>query len=411
MKKLSVTKKIMLGSIVALFLLGLVGYEGLTEENTPNEIMVIQMPFTGTLDFHFSAGTKLQLFGTVTRYPKSFQFWFDTGHESGMGAIATRFADASSADIFGGVRITYPRNDKDMRTIHETYGSAAAIEGELVNSVIQKSFYNIGPLMTAQESYKDRRPDIIRLATDMANAGVYKVVTVPTTVIDAITGEEKSGQKMEIVEEAGAPGGYARQEESKLAEVHLVASNMAISKIAYEDKVLDQIAEQQKAQMAVQTAIAKAKEAEQNAITAEQQGIEAATRAEWEQNVIKAKAIALATQKKEVAKLAKEEAGFIKAQQILLGEGEAARKKLVMEADGALEIKVKAWKEVNFKYAEAIANYKGNWVPTTVMGGTGQSADGTAGVNGASALIQMLTVKTAKDLALDTTITGTKNKK
>lgn len=72
--------------------------------------------------------------------------------------------------------------------------------------------------------------------------------------------------------------------------------------------------------------------------------------------------------------------------------------------------KLEAWKEVNFKYADAIAAYKGNWVPTTVMGSDGQSADGTTGVNGASALIQMLTVKTARDLALDTSISTNNNK-
>lgn len=44
-----------------------------------------------------------------------------------------------------------------------------------------------------------------------------------------------------------------------------------------------------------------------------------------------------------------------------------------------------------------VANYKGAWVPSVVMGGQ------QAGSNGAQALVDMLTAKTARDLSLDMT--------
>ena len=90
----------------------------------------------------------------------------------------------------------------------------------------------------------------------------------------------------------------------------------------------------------------------------------------------------------------------------MLGEGEAERKKLVMQADGALDPKLKAYIEVNAKYAEAIANYKGDWVPKVVMG---QSA-GSKG-NGAQDMIDLLSVKTAKELGLDMSVSGAGNTK
>ena len=121
--------------------------------------------------------------------------------------------------------------------------------------------------------------------------------------------------------------------------------------------------------MYVQTAIAAAKKAEQNAITVEKQGEAEAMKAKWDQEVIKARAVTESEQKKEVAKLDKEAAEFKKQELILLGQGEAERKKLVMNADGALEKKLEVYKEVNLRYAEAIEKYKGNWVPSVTMGG------------------------------------------
>jgi len=53
----------------------------------------------------------------------------------------------------------------------------------------------------------------------------------------------------------------------------------------------------------------------------------------------------------------------------LHGEGEGARRRLVMEADGVLEKQFQAYIEVSKLYASAIKDSKGNWVPGVVMGG------------------------------------------
>ena len=70
-----------------------------------------------------------------------------------------------------------------------------------------------------------------------------------------------------------------------------------------------------------------------------------------------------------------------------------------MQADGALEQKLRAYIEVNKNYAVAIKDYKGNWVPTIHTGG------GTAGggQNAAQTFIDILTAKAAKDLGIDAT--------
>lgn len=57
---------------------------------------------------------------------------------------------------------------------------------------------------------------------------------------------------------------------------------------------------------------------------------------------------------------------------------------------------VNEWKEVNMAYATAIKEYTGNWVQQFMMG----EAQGGKN-NGAEALMQMFTAKTARDLSLD----------
>jgi hypothetical protein len=104
-----------------------------------------------------------------------------------------------------------------------------------------------------------------------------------------------------------------------------------------------------------------------------------------------------AEQRKAVAALDLDSAKLEKEKQIALGEGESQRKKLVMMADGALEKKLEAYIKVNELYAKAIAEYKGNWVPTISQGSSSISGNG----NGATALIDLLSAKAAKDLALD----------
>jgi hypothetical protein len=150
--------------------------------------------------------------------------------------------------------------------------------------------------------------------------------------------------------------------------------------------------------MEVQTAMAEARKAEQRAITSEKEGQANAAKAKWEQEVVKAKAVTEAEQQREVAKLNMQAAEFTKKEQILLGEGEGARKRAVMQADGALERKLAAWIEVNKAYAAELG--KQRWVPEIQMGG---STPGQGGAN-AAGLIELLLAKTARELSLDVAV-------
>ena len=146
--------------------------------------------------------------------------------------------------------------------------------------------------------------------------------------------------------------------------------------------------------MEVQTAIANTKKQEQQLIQEQKRGEKEAVVAKWEQEVIKARAVTEAEQKMEVAKLDKIAAEYTKQKEILLGEGEATRKRLVMQADGQLKVKLDAYIKVQGLWADAVAKYGGNWVPQTVLGG----GSGSNGLNGAQAFMNIMTIKAARDL-------------
>ena len=113
----------------------------------------------------------------------------------------------------------------------------------------------------------------------------------------------------------------------------------------------------------------------------------------------KAEAVLQAEKVKAVAKLEKEAAEFEKQKQVLLGEGEATRKRLVMQADGALEKKLEAWVKAQQFYADALGKAQpGALVPSLQMG----AANGSSAQN----FIDLFTAKAARDLSLDLKVKG-----
>lgn len=404
--------KIVIGVLGIIILIALIASATrMFETVQAGEIVIIQDPVDGELHVYSDPGLKWQNFGKATHYKKSFQFWFskfkDQGTESDQ-SIVIRFNDGGHATISGSVRADLPGDPKQMIDIHMRLGSQAAVEQELVRTVIEKSVYMSGPLMSSKESYADKRNLLITYIEDQAARGIYRTVPKEVKVKDPMTGVEKTITIVEIaVDDKLNP---TRQEDSPLQRFGLRLYNLSINEIKYDKTVEDQINTQQQAIMSVQTAMAEAKKAEQRAITVEKEGEANAAKAKWEQETIKAKLVVEAEQRLAIAEFDKQTAEQRKQEQILLGEGEAERKKLVMAADGALTQKIDAWKEVNFKYAESIAAYKGAWVPSIMMGGYGGGQSSYPGM-GAQDFINMLMMQSAKQLSLDVSVpAGTVNK-
>lgn len=361
------------------------------------EIVVIQDPIDGGLHVYSEPGWATQAFGTATHYKKSFQFWFSKQNDQGETAdqsIKIRFNDGGHAQISGSVRINLPLDEKSVIKLHTIFGSQNSIEQALVRPTIEKSIYMTGPLMSSKESYAEKRNDLLTYIEDQATHGVYKTVQRENKTKDELSGEEKTVTKVEVVE---INKQLQRNSTSPLREfsVQIASGTLALNSIDYDPTVEKQIDSQQQAVMNVQTAMANAKRAEQDAITVAKQGEAAAAKAKWEQEVIKAKLVTEAQQKLEVQTLATKSAELYKQQQILEGQGEAEKKKLIMFADGALDKKLATYESVQTVWADAFSKFQGNLVPMYQSGGSSSNA-----VN----WMEIMGMKAAKDLGLDMSV-------
>lgn len=399
---MSQTKKIV-WAVVAVVFLGMFAMfsSKLAEDVDAGEIVVIQAPISGELAVYTQSGWAWQGLGKATHYRKSNQFWFvapEKGKTDTLDhAIPVKWNDGGHARVSGSVRYDLPLGIPAIIKLHTIFGSQDALENQLIKTNMEKAIYMTGPLMTSKESYAEKRNDLIFYIEDQASKGVYKTVQKEVKVIDDLSGEEKTVTKVEIYETS--PGNPIRQEKSPILEYGVRLYNISIKDIIYDKSVEDQIRTQQQAIMNVQTAIANAKKAEQDAITIAKQGEASAAKAKWDQEVIKATQVTEAEMRKSVAVLDVQTAELQKRKQILEGEGEAAKKKLVMQANGALEQKLEAWVTAQQYWAEAFSKYQGNVVPqySTVTGG------GSGGYSGNAAMtfMEIMSMKAAKDLNLD----------
>ena len=352
--------------------------------------MVVQSAVSGELTWHTEPGWKWQGFGRVTIYPRRTTLEFKQ---------PIRFNDNGHGTAIGSIQVEMPLDVKHLTMIHKAYGSSDALTNQLVNTVVAKCIYLTGPLMSSKESASEQRNDLLQYIEDQIKHGVYKTAQKNVEVPDPLNDKQmKNVTIVEIVKDE--KGQLARVEEGALTEFGVNTYNFAIKDLPYDDAVENQIKEQQKLTMQVQTSIALAKQAEQRAITVAKEGEAEAAKAKWDQEVVKAKFVTEAEQKRDVAKLEKDAAEFTKQKLILEGQGEGEKRRAIMAADGALQQKLAAWVEVNKTYADAIKSSAHPLTPNVVMG------QGANGGNVGISLADMFMITKAKELGLSVNPNG-----
>jgi hypothetical protein len=380
--------------ITIAMIFGFIFMSKMLETVSASEIVVIQSP-TGTLEVYNTPGVKPQLFGTITRYKKSFQYWFSKpkNGDDVDESIKVRFNDGGHGQISGSCRVDLPLDKKSMLILHTRYGSQDALESALVRTNIEKAVYMTGPLMSSKESSSTKRTDLINFISDQAELGVYKTRTVERRIQEEGSDSSKLTTVVEILKDG--TGNFQRQEKSPFSSLHIGFANLSINALDYDPIVEKQIRSQQELTMQVQTAMAQAKKAEQEVFTTQKQGEATAAKAKWDQEAIKAKAVTEAEQELAVQKLKAEKAAQYEQEQIRIGRGDGERKRLAMAANGALDQKLDAWVKSQQYMWEAFAKYQGNIVPLYQTGGSGGS--------NALDFMQIMGMKAAKDLNLDMT--------
>lgn len=369
---------------VILFIIAFVVTSNMVVNVNADEIVCVQDPIDGDLHFYTSPGMYNQNFGKVTVFKKRSKYEFEN---------SVRFNDGGHGTMKGSVQYELPLASTDLRKIVEKFSTQEGLETSLIKTVVDKSIYMTGPLMSSKESYAEKRNYLISYVEDQIANGVYKTVSKEVNTTDPMTGAAKTVTVVSVVN--GTGGLPERQEESSMGEFKIRTFNFSINALPYDSAVEGQIKNQQQLAMDVQTSIADAKKAEQRAITVAKNGEADAAEAKWKQEVIKAKAVTEAQQMLEVAKLEKLTAEQNKMANILDGQGEAEKRRLIMSADGALEMKLDAWVKSQTAWAAAFGNYTGNVVPQWVSGG------GNGGsTNATTDFMNLMNMRNATDLGL-----------
>jgi len=353
-----------------------------------------QAAVSGQMSAIMTPGVYARNFGDIQVWPKADTFYFTKDADEGDKkdqSITVRFADGSTAHISGTVRITMPTNEAEAVSLVTTsgYKSFDDLQHNLILKVVRNALMLTANTMTARESYAEKRSDYVFLAWEQIQEGIFETEEITKEILDPTT-SEKSTKTFKVIKKD--KDGKSIHQHNPLKGTGILVSNFEIKDIVYSKEVEQQIAEQQRATMNVVTAKAKVLEAEQEKLKLEAEGRSAVAKVQFETEAVKIKAVVEAQQRLEVAKLDKESAALKKAKDILEGEGEAERKRLVMNADGALEKKLQAYVEVSRMYSDAIKAQK--WVPDVALGSSGNG-------NAAQTLIDLFTTKTAKDLSLD----------
>lgn len=383
-------KYVILG-IIALVLLSTMGK--LFETVDRGTYQIKQAAITGTMSAKMDPGIWTQMFGDIQVWPKAETFYFTADAEEGAGrdqSIEVRFADGSVSHISGTMRVLLPASAQQAVDLSVKFGyrSYEDLAQKLIMPVVRNALTLTANMMTARESYAERRNDYVFWTWDQIQNGIYETTEESREIVE--NGEKM--QKVFKVIKRDATGKPIYQI-NPLKDTGLQLANFEIKKIVYPETVEKQIGSQQEAYMAVATKKAEVQKAEQEKLKLIAEGQAAVAKSQYEMEVKKVQAVVEANQRLEVAKLDKESAALKKAKDILEGEGEAEKRRLIMSADGALEKKLAAFVEVQKTYAVEFG--KQRWVPEVMMGGSG------ADVNKAAQMIDLLTTQAARALALD----------
>lgn len=405
------SKQLVAGLVAVVMVMGVILLPSAVENLDNGELMVVQSAVSGDLTVYTDPGWHWQGGGRVTKYPLRNEFVFqdasclkDEHKSEATRGLPIRFYDGGNAILCGSVSWLMPTDPKSVLEIHKDFRSPEAFETQAIRRSMESAATFSGPTMGSFDSAAGRRNELLQILNDQTMNGVYKTSSKKVMQKD-VAGIEKEVTIIEIV--ADAKGLPVRAQDSYVNKYHVTLQPMTINGFKYEDRVEQQIQEQQKATNSAIVSAANAKKADQEAVTAEANGRRDATKAEWEQKTLAAKTIAEAQAKVTIAEASVKEAEAFKRAETLRGEGEAARKRAVMEADGNTDKKLDALIKINAMYAQAIKEAQpGAWSSVVNMGGAGKPG----GAN-ATDLIDLMTAKTAKELGMDMSVKGTANTK
>jgi hypothetical protein len=321
----------------------------------------------------------------------------DNGIE--VGQIMIRFSDATTADVRGITQFILPSDEKEMVLIHNTHRTPQSLVAKRLAPYTKECLQSSAQLMSSEKHYGGGRAQMAQDFLDQLKEGVYLLKTEENVVFDTLEMEKKRIYQTEI--QFDSKTSQPKRKLSSIKEYGITVADAAITDVDYESKVDEKLVKIIDA--ATKSAISKQElmTAQQQTLTAKAKGEQALVEIEYQQKQDQTKQVVEAETKVKVAEQDKlqqkiaYEASILEARKIKeLADANAYARQRIMQADGALEMKLKAQVEVQKVWADAFSKYTGAVVPQIQTGGGPTT-------NGALNFMDIMTAKTAKDFALE----------
>lgn len=412
--------------VLVLIFIGLICSTQLVSTVEKGTYQIRQLAIIGTMDAKMTPGMWGQWFSDIDPWPKAWTFFFthdkDTKDDDSRDlSIEVRFQDGSRAKLSGTARVIMPvTKDEAIKLVTERgHKTFADVEQKLILPTVRNVLRSTANLMTARESYNEKRLDYVTWAKDQISNGIYRTKDKVKEIEDLVTGEKIRRSVKVIRTVDGKAGSQPLYQDNPLEGTGIVLKNFEIKVFRYEEKVQAQIAKQQEARMAVETAKARAEQAKQLEQQTVAEGKQKVAKAKYEEEQKKIKAVVEAQKRKEVAeldaqkklevaKLEKLAAKETKQKEILLGQGESERKRLVMAADGQLKLKLEALVQMNKDAMDAFARRQ---VPKNYFASGESDGMGSGYDDEMVRQLKLMNLRLIDGLNLDMDIKGSPQKK
>jgi hypothetical protein len=321
----------------------------------------------------------------------------DNGIE--VGQIMIRFSDATTANVKGITQFILPSDFKEMILIHNTHRTPQSLVVKRLAPYTKECLQSSAQLMSSEKHYGGGRAQMAQDFLDQLKEGVYLLKTEQNLVFDSVEMEKKRVYQTEI--QYDKKTGEPKRKLSSIKEYGITVADAAITDVDYEDKVDEKLVKIIDAVTKSSISKQELMTAQQQTLTAKAKGEQALVEIEYQQKQEQTRQVVEAETKVKVAEQDKlqqkiaYEGAILEAKKIKeLADAQAYSRAKIMQADGALEMKLKAQVEVQKVWADAFSKYQGAVVPQIQTGGGPTQ-------NGALNFMDIMTAKTARDFALD----------
>ncbi len=359
--------------------------------NDQGYYQVKQAFITGKMSVRMAPGTYGQNFGTITTYKANATVGFGSQEgdiSANLDSIPVVFNEGSYAKIAGLIRVQLPNTELEIQNLLKEFagGYDHFIEAGIV-PIVENAVKLGANLRSAQDAYTTLAL-FQQSVQDQLENGVYVTHSERKEILNA-TGDTEVRQVTMIT--MGRDSLPLRQP-NRLQELGCRITSWVIDVPGFDATVVAMIATRKDEAMKTELAKQAALRAQQDAITAEEQGKADVAKEKYVKEVELVAATTKAREKFEVAEFKAKEAAQDKIAKILAAE---AVKQELLIADG-LSAKAKYQIDANVKRDIGVAEHMSKWVgPQIVMAG-GSGGNTASGIENAL-MIKMMSEMVKSD--------------